>query len=47
VLIVCEMSLRVTTTRGTLEAGEILIATSGYTSQLARSVQRRILPIGS
>jgi glycine/D-amino acid oxidase-like deaminating enzyme len=38
---------RVTTSRGTLEAGEILIATSGYTPAVARSLQRRILPIGS
>lgn len=38
---------RVTTTRGTLEAEEVLVATSGYTPAVARSLQRRILPIGS
>ena len=37
----------VTTSRGALHAREILVATSGYTSRITRSLQRRIVPIGS
>lgn len=38
---------RVTAMRGALEAGEILIATSGYTGAVTPSLRRKILPIGS
>ena len=37
----------VTTSRGTLHAGEVIIATNGYTGQLVPWLQRRIIPIGS
>ena len=37
----------VATTRGTLAAGEILIATSGYTAAVTPALHRKILPIGS
>ncbi|MGQ0657916.1 MAG: NAD(P)/FAD-dependent oxidoreductase [Chromatiales bacterium] len=38
---------RVMTTRGALEAGEVLVATSGYTGAVTPALQRRIVPIGS
>lgn len=38
---------RVMTTRGALEAGEVLVATSGYTAAVTPALQRRIVPIGS
>lgn len=38
---------RVTTARGAVDAGEILIATSGYTGIVAPAVRRKLLPIGS
>jgi glycine/D-amino acid oxidase-like deaminating enzyme len=38
---------KVTTSRGVLHASNILIATSGYTSGITRSLQRRLIPIGS
>ena len=38
---------RVSTAHGTLEAGEILIATSGYTDAVAPALRRKLLPIGS
>jgi glycine/D-amino acid oxidase-like deaminating enzyme len=38
---------KVTTSRGQLHANEVLIATSGYTSCVSRSLQRKIIPIGS
>lgn len=38
---------RVAAMRGALEAGEILIATSGYTGAITPSLRRKILPIGS
>jgi glycine/D-amino acid oxidase-like deaminating enzyme len=37
----------VTTSRGTLHASEVLVATSGYTSGVTRELQKRIIPIGS
>ncbi len=38
---------RVTTTRGTTEAGDIVIATNGYTGALTPRLRRRIVPIAS
>ena len=38
---------RVKTARGTVDAGEILIATSGYTGAVTRALRRKLLPIGS
>jgi glycine/D-amino acid oxidase-like deaminating enzyme len=38
---------RVTTRRGTIDAGDILVATSGYTGTVARALSRKLLPIGS
>ena len=38
---------RVSTARGVLDAGEILVATSGYTDSVTPSLRRRLLPIGS
>jgi glycine/D-amino acid oxidase-like deaminating enzyme len=38
---------KITTTRGTLHARDVLIATSGYTSAVTRSLQKKIIPIGS
>jgi glycine/D-amino acid oxidase-like deaminating enzyme len=38
---------RVSTARGALAAGEILVATSGYTGAMAPGVCRKLLPIGS
>ncbi|MCX7939723.1 MAG: FAD-binding oxidoreductase [Thermoflexales bacterium] len=35
------------TTRGTLCANAVLIATNGYTSSLTPEIQRRVIPIGS
>ncbi len=35
------------TERGNLEAGSILVATSGYTGDVTRKLQRKIIPIGS
>ena len=37
----------VTTSRGKLQAGDVLIATSGYTSAITRSLQKKLIPIGS
>jgi len=37
----------VATSRGTLYAKEVLVATSGYTSGITRGLQRKIVPIGS
>jgi glycine/D-amino acid oxidase-like deaminating enzyme len=37
----------VTTSRGTLHARDVLIATSGYTSGITGSLQRKLIPIGS
>jgi glycine/D-amino acid oxidase-like deaminating enzyme len=38
---------RVTTTRGVLEADEVLVATSGYTGPATPALRRRLLPVGS
>lgn len=38
---------RVTSTRGAIDAADILIATSGYTDTLVPSLQHKLLPIGS
>jgi glycine/D-amino acid oxidase-like deaminating enzyme len=38
---------RVTSTRGAIDAAEILIATSGYTDTIVPSLQQKLLPIGS
>jgi len=38
---------RVTTSRGTTEAGDIVIATNGYTGALTPALRRRIVPIAS
>ena len=40
-------SWKVTTSRGTLQARDVLIATSGYTSGITRSLQKKLIPIGS
>jgi glycine/D-amino acid oxidase-like deaminating enzyme len=37
----------VTTSRGKLHAREVLIATSGYTSEITRWLQKKLIPIGS
>jgi glycine/D-amino acid oxidase-like deaminating enzyme len=38
---------KVTTSRGTLWAREVFVATSGYTSRVTRALQKKIIPIGS
>jgi glycine/D-amino acid oxidase-like deaminating enzyme len=38
---------KVTTSRGALQARDVLIATSGYTSGITRSLQKKLIPIGS
>ena len=38
---------KVTTSRGPLQARDVLIATSGYTSGIAQSLQKKLIPIGS
>jgi glycine/D-amino acid oxidase-like deaminating enzyme len=38
---------RVSTVRGALEAGEILVATSGYTGAATPALRNKLLPIGS
>jgi glycine/D-amino acid oxidase-like deaminating enzyme len=38
---------RVRTSRGTMEAGEVVIATNGYTGTLTPALRRRIVPIAS
>jgi len=40
-------TFRVITSRGTLSAREVFVATSGYTGQATPSLQRKIVPIGS
>jgi glycine/D-amino acid oxidase-like deaminating enzyme len=37
----------VTTTRGPVRAGQVMLATDGYTDRVHRELQRRILPVGS
>jgi len=39
--------VRVHTTRGDVEAGDVLMATNGYTNGAAPALQRRFVPIGS
>jgi glycine/D-amino acid oxidase-like deaminating enzyme len=38
---------RIETERGTLNAGSVLVATSGYTGSVTRTLQKKIIPIGS
>jgi glycine/D-amino acid oxidase-like deaminating enzyme len=38
---------RISTTRGDVDAGNILIATNGYTDAAAPALRRRLIPIGS
>jgi glycine/D-amino acid oxidase-like deaminating enzyme len=38
---------RVTTSRGTLHARDVLVATSGYTRSVTKALQKKIIPIGS
>ena len=38
---------RLTTTRGAIDAGDVLVATSGYTGAVTPALRRRLLPIGS
>jgi glycine/D-amino acid oxidase-like deaminating enzyme len=38
---------KVSTARGSLHARDVLIATSGYTTGITRSLQKKIIPIGS
>ena len=42
-----EKGWSVRTARGTLHARDVLIATSGYTSRITPSLQKKIIPIGS
>src|SRR5260370_10809791 len=42
-----EKGWSVKTSRGALHARDVLIATSGYTSRITPSLQRKIIPIGS
>ncbi len=38
---------RVETARGTIEAGDVIIATNGYTGSITPQLQRRVVPVGS
>jgi glycine/D-amino acid oxidase-like deaminating enzyme len=38
---------KLTTSRGALQTRDVLIATSGYTSRITRSLQKKLIPIGS
>jgi glycine/D-amino acid oxidase-like deaminating enzyme len=42
-----ESGFRLTTSRGTIFAREVFIATSGYTSRTTPALQKKIIPIGS
>ncbi|MGQ0429248.1 MAG: NAD(P)/FAD-dependent oxidoreductase [Gammaproteobacteria bacterium] len=42
-----ERRWRLWTARGAVEAAEVLVATSGYTGAVTRSLRRRVVPIGS
>jgi glycine/D-amino acid oxidase-like deaminating enzyme len=42
-----ESGWKITTSRGTVWAGEVFVATSGYTSRATPALQRKIIPIGS
>ena len=37
----------VRTTKGVMDAAEVLIATNGYTGEMVPGIQRRVLPVGS
>jgi len=38
---------RVVTSRGTVAAGDVVIATNGYTGAVTRKLRRRVVPVGS
>jgi len=38
---------RVTTSRGVVEAGDVVIATNGYTGDVTPKLKRRVVPVGS
>ena len=38
---------RVTTSRGVIEAGDVVIATNGYTGDVTPKLKRRVVPVGS
>jgi len=38
---------RLTTVRGTLDCGDVIIATNGYTGAVTPELQRRVVPVGS
>ena len=38
---------RVATSRGVIEAGDVVIATNGYTGSVTPQLQRRVVPVGS
>jgi len=38
---------RVVTARGTVEAGDVVVATNGYTGAVTPKLQRRVVPVGS
>ena len=40
-------AFQVTTTRGLLRAGDVVVATNGYTGPLLPELQRRVMPAGS
>ena len=42
-----ESGWKITTSRGTLRAREVFVATSGYTSRATPELQKKIIPIGS
>ncbi|MFZ0418799.1 MAG: FAD-binding oxidoreductase [Candidatus Sulfotelmatobacter sp.] len=42
-----ESGWKITTSRGTLWARDVFVATSGYTSQATPALQKKIIPIGS
>jgi glycine/D-amino acid oxidase-like deaminating enzyme len=42
-----ETGWKLTTSRGTLWAHEVFVATSGYTSEVTPALQKKIIPIGS
>jgi len=42
-----EVGWKITTSRGTLRARDVFIATSGYTGNATPSLQKKIIPIGS
>ncbi len=42
-----QAAYRVTTTRGTLQARDVFVGTSGYTGRTTPALQQRIIPIGS